>query len=181
MGKYKNILLPTLVLMVISVLIAALLAFTYNATGVGNLGTGLNDEELVEFAYVIPNAEKLEQVDYTSEEKDLLGVYTDADKTGVALHIQTAGYGGKSKPIEAVVGLDADGVITGVAIASCQETPGLGTKIENPDYLAGYIGVSGSAQGVDTITSATISSKALRNGVDFALAQFEQVKEEVLG
>lgn len=96
------------------------------------------------------------------------------------MHIQTAGYAGKSKPIEALVGFDQDGTIVNVMIVSCQETPGLGTKIEDAEYLKGYQGVSGSADSVDTITGATISSKALRNGVNFALGMFEEVKGEVL-
>lgn len=179
MGKYKNIILPTFVLTFISALIALLLAFTYNATGVGNLGTGLSDEEMIEFATVIPNCEKLSQIDYNSQEKDLLGIYSDENKSAIALHVKVTGYGGKSKPIEALIGLDKGGTITGVTIVACQETPGLGTKIQNLDYLKNYIGVSESSQDVDTITSATISSKALKDGVQFALDQFDTVKGEV--
>lgn len=181
MGKYKNIIIPTVVLTVIAGLVAALLAFTYEATGVGNLGTGLTEEELEEYApVVLPDSEgTLALYDYTGGEADLLGVYVNESKDGVALHIQTAGYAGKSKPIEALIGLNQDGEIQGVAIVSCQETPGLGTKIQDEAYLKNYQGASGSADSVDTITSATISSKALRDGVNFALKEFEKLKGEV--
>ncbi|MGI5959076.1 MAG: FMN-binding protein [Massiliimalia sp.] len=180
MEKWKSIGVPTLVLTVISCLIAALLAVTYNVTGIANLGTGLSEDELKEYAPVLENCQQLTQAEYESEQKDLLGVYVNEDKTQFAMHIQTAGYAGKSKPIEALVGFDQDGTIVNVMIVSCQETPGLGTKIEDAEYLKGYQGVSGSADGVDTITGATISSKALRNGVNFALGMFEEVKGEVL-
>lgn len=183
MGKYKNIIIPTIVLTVIAGLVAALLAFTYQVTGVGNLGTGLTEEELVEYAPVVfPESDgALSLYEYDSQEADLLGVYVNENKDGVALHIQTAGYSGKSKPIEALVGLNQDGEIQGIAIVSCQETPGLGTKIQDEEYLKNYQGISGSADSVDTITSATISSKALRDGVNFALQEFEKLKGEVFG
>lgn len=180
MNHMKSIVLPTVVLTVISCFIAALLAFTYHMTGIANLGSGLSDEELEEFATVFTDCKRLSQVDYTSEEKDLLGVYTNEDQSQIALHIQTAGYAGKSKPIEALIGFSQDGTIETVLIISCQETPGLGTKIQNPEYLKNYQGIRDSANHVDTITSATISSKALRNGVNFALEIFEKVKGEVL-
>lgn len=179
MKNIKNIIIPTIVLSIVSALIAVLLALTYNLTGVGNLGTGLTDDELVEFANVIPNCKQLQLIEYTSEEKDLLGAYTNEDKENLVLHIKTAGYAGKSKPIEALIGFNDDGSITNVKVISCQETPGLGTKIEDEKYLSKYIGVKETASKVDTITSATISSKALRNGVDFALKQFEIVKEAI--
>lgn len=180
MAKIKDIVIPTLVLTIISVLIAALLAFTYNATGVGNIVPGLSDEECETLApVVIPDAKKLVRIDYQTDEKDLLGVYQDEEGTGVALHIQAIGYGGKGSPIEALIGFDSEGTILGVTIVSCQETPGLGTRIEDPEYLQNYVGVSGSADSVDTITSATISSTALRSGVNYALEQFELIKGEV--
>lgn len=180
MKNMKNIIIPTVVLAIISTSIALLLALTYNLTGVGNIGTGLSNEELLEFASVIPNCEKLQSVDYKSQEKDLLGVYTNENKENLVLHIQTAGYGGKSSPIEALVGFNDDGTISSVKIVACPETPGLGTKIQDETYLENYVGISGNTDSVDTITSATISSTALKRGVDFALSQYEIVKGEVL-
>lgn len=180
MGSIKNILLPTLVLTIIAALVSGLLAFTYHATGVGELGTGLSEEELVEFSPVLDGCQKLVQADYQSDEKDLLGVYLNEDASAFALHIQTAGYAGKSKPIEALIGFSEDGTIQNVFIVASQETPGLGTKVNDTEYLKNYQGINGSADGVDTITGATISSKALRSGVNFALQMFEQVKGEVL-
>lgn len=180
MKKYKDIIVPTFVLTLIAALIAGLLAVTYNLTGIANLGTGLSEDELAKYApIVLPEASKLEPMELATEEKDLLGVYLADDKSGAALHIQVAGYAGKSKPIEALVGLDKDGVVQGITVISCQETPGLGSKIQNEDYLKNYQGISGSADEVDTITSATISSTALKNGVNFALELFEEMKGEI--
>lgn len=180
MQKYKNIIIPTCVLTLIACLVAALLAFTYNATGIANLGTGISEEDLAKNApIVLPGSTTLTKADYTPTDENLVAVYLNEDKTGMAMHIKTTGYAGKSKPIEVLVGLNKDGQIQGITIVACQETPGLGTKIENPEYLQNFVGISGTAQDVDTITSATISSVALRNGVDFALNQFEQIKGDI--
>ena len=134
------------------IVMVALLAFTYEVTGVGDLGTGLTQEELAEYApVVLPESDGAIQLyEYDGGEADLLGVYVNDSKDGVALHIQTVGYGGKSKPIEALIGLNQNGEIQGIAIVSSQETPGLGTKIEDEEYLKKYQGISGSADSVDT-------------------------------
>lgn len=180
MAKYKNIIVPTLTLTIISVLVAVLLAVTYQATGVGNIQPGLSDEECAEFAgKVIPGASKLAQVPYESENADLLGVYKNENGDELALLVQAVGYAGKDTPVQILVGFDQEGVTTGVAIVSSGETPGLGTKIEDEEYLQQYVGLSGSADGVDTITGATFSSTALRDGVNLAMSEFEAVKEEV--
>lgn len=175
----KQIVLPTLVLTLIAALIAGLLSFTYEATGIANIDTGLKPEQLAELQpVVLPDGGALEKAEVSVEDSSLIAVYTDGS-TGAALHIKAVGYAGKSSPIEALVGISKDGSITGISITTCPETPGLGTKIEKPDYLKNYVGVSGSALEVDTITSATISSSALRSGVDHALQLFEQIKGEV--
>ena len=180
MGKYKNIIVPTLTLTIISVLVALLLAVTYQATGVGNIQPGLSDEECAELAgKVIPGASKLAQVPYESDDPDLLGVYQNESGEELALLVQAVGYAGKNTPIEILVGIDPEGTVTGVTVVSSGETPGLGTKIEDEEYLQSYVGISGSADGVDTITGATFSSTGLRDGVNFALSEFEKVKEAV--
>ncbi len=179
MNIVKQIILPTVVLMIIAGLISGVLAFTYEATGIAHIDTGLTTEQLAELQpTVLPEGGTLTKVETTLEDPSLIAVYSDGSN-GVALHISTIGYAGKSSPIEALVGIAADGTVTGVAVTASAETPGLGTKIEAPDYLAAFVGVSGTAESVDTITSATISSKALRDGVTAALQLFEQIKGEV--
>ncbi len=65
------------------------------------------------------------------------------------------------------------------------ETPGLGTKIENPDFIAKYIGKSKTVAltkdggEIDGITGATISSRAFTAGVNKAFEIFEQIKGDL--
>lgn len=93
--------------------------------------------------------------------------------TGIVFRVFPQGYGG---PIPITVGLDLDGKVTGVRVASAaeglKETPGLGVKITEPEFKDQFIGKCGSAVQlkndggeIDAITAATISSRAVCNGV----------------
>ncbi|MFZ2540051.1 MAG: FMN-binding protein [Oscillospiraceae bacterium] len=181
---YKDIIKPTLVLIIICVVVAGLLAVTYNVTGIGELGNGLSQDELSDYApQTMPTATKLVFAKVSVENESLLGVYKDEGGAGVAIHIVTKGYGGDLKML---VGIDNAGAITGISITESKETPGLGTKATNPNYLSKFIGKTGSvnvqkdgAGDVDAIGSATISSKAVGAGVNTAFEMYELVKGEL--
>lgn len=67
---------------------------------------------------------------------------------------------GYSSTIKAVVGILADGRIKEVKILEQNETPGIGSKIIETDFLNRFKGKS-EGDKIDTITGATISSKSL--------------------
>ena len=61
-------------------------------------------------------------------------------------------------------------------IDSSTETPGMGSKVSDPDFLSNFIG-KGSEKleltDIDAVTGATISSKAALNAVDLAIEAFQ--------
>ena len=59
----------------------------------------------------------------------------------MALFAETQGYGGT---IRLLLGIDAQGVLTGVRVLSHSETPGLGDKIQTnkSDWILGFAGLS---------------------------------------
>lgn len=88
---------------------------------------------------------------------------------GYAVSVISSGFGGD---IEMLVGIGAGGKIAGVQILSLSETPGVGSRVNDPDYLSGYCGKSGALvlkQDVDAVSGATISSRAVLAGVNAAL------------
>jgi len=100
-------------------------------------------------------------------------VDSSGNDIGIVFRVFPQGYGG---PIPITVGLDFDGKITGVRIASAaeglKETPGLGVKITEPDFRKQFIDkcapeVRLRADGgeIDAITAATISSRAVTEGI----------------
>lgn len=99
-------------------------------------------------------------------------IYTikDGEATiGYAFLAIGKGYGGD---INILVGLEDKTTIKGITIITQNETPGLGTKItdsEFTDMFAGAaiddIGLTRDGGGIDAITGATISSRAVVDAV----------------
>ena len=70
----------------------------------------------------------------------------------------------------------ADGTLSGIRIGSNSETAGLGARIVEPDFYEQYAGQTppiNLGEQVQAITGATISSRAVTNGVNLA---FEAVQ-----
>lgn len=106
---------------------------------------------------------------------------------GVAFPVSSGeGYAGT---IEALVGVDPAGTVTGVAILAHAETPGLGAKFTDPDYLAQFRGktlegakwaVAKDGGDFDQITGATITPRALIKAIRGGLEGFEKNRTRVL-
>lgn len=94
---------------------------------------------------------------------------------GKTISVSPKGYGG---PIEMLLGIDDQGKVTGVKIMNHRETPGLGANIAKPEFLKQFVGKSAGdplepKKDIDAITGATISSRAVCQGVKNALEKFQ--------
>lgn len=100
------------------------------------------------------------------------GKYTilnGATTIGQARMLQAGGYGGA---IDILIGIEPDGRLRGIRIISQQETPGLGAKIVDSQFLDQFVGLSVNelnlsrdGGSVDAITGATISTRAVVDAV----------------
>lgn len=128
-------------------------------------------------------AEKLK--DFTPSESGVKidSVYT-ADNGGyVVSAVCSEGYGGD---IEIMAGIDSEYKIKQVKIMSLSETPGLGAKAQNADFITQYNGLEGkisvvknqtpSGNEIQAISGATITSKAVTKAVNASLEAAEYVK-----
>ena len=94
---------------------------------------------------------------------------------GYALKIVASGSQGN---IEMMVGVDAEGTVTGVSIVKNSETSGIGSKVMSNEngVLDQFIGKSAAdgtlsvGKNVDAISGATVSSRGVTTGVNAALA-----------
>lgn len=104
----------------------------------------------------------------------------DGQGAGYVLKVVASGSQGN---IEMMVGVDGDGVVTGVSIVDNSETAGIGSKIMENEPLASGTGVldqfagKSAADGtlavgtnVEAITGATVSTRGVTTGVNAALA-----------
>lgn len=183
----KTIIKPTLVLTLISAVIAGLLAFTYNVAGIADLGKSISPDELKEYQQsVSPAATNLVFAkEAVVEDQAFLGAYKDEGGNGGAIHIVADGYGGK-QTMKLLVGFDNDGVITGSYVIENAETPGLGSKALTTEFLGNFVGktkdnisVAKSGADIDAVAGATISSASVGDAFLKASELFETVKGDL--
>ncbi|HPF88805.1 MAG TPA: RnfABCDGE type electron transport complex subunit G [Candidatus Limiplasma sp.] len=101
----------------------------------------------------------------------------NGETIGYVLQNTVSGYGG---PIEIIMGIDLDGVVTGMSVGGSDfsETAGLGTQVKEPEFTGQFIGLSEEPTlngNVDTISGATISSTAVIKGVIECYQQWEAI------
>ena len=105
-------------------------------------------------------------------------VTSGGDILGYAASVSPLGFGGA---LDMMVGVNSDGTIAGMKIVSHSETPGLGSRVDDPDYLSQYTGKSGTlslGNGIDAITGSTISSKAVLEAANRALSAYSRIFTE---
>ncbi len=91
---------------------------------------------------------------------------------GYCVEVQSQGFNGI---ITMEVCVNLNGQVTGVAVTSHKEAPGVGTRAMTPEALSRYVGMSGTirssgSNSVDAVAGATVTSDAITAGVNRALA-----------
>lgn len=135
---------------------------------------------------VLPVADTFEAVQAKGVAEAYIGKDSDGNTVGYCFKTEPNGFGGK---ITIMVGIAADGKVSGVKITNLTETPGLGARATDESWLSqfsrkdGEISVvkAGSAKGneINAISGATITSKAVSQGVSSAInAAKELMKRE---
>lgn len=120
---------------------------------------------------VMPDASSFTELDVDTTGTIVKAAY-DAGGAGYVIQVGPSGFGGE---IDMVVGVSLDGTVTGVAIVNMVETSGLGDNAKNEAYRAQYTGGAGpfsvdkDGGEIDALTGATVTSRAVTNGVNAAL------------
>ena len=117
--------------------------------------------------------EGIEAINVTKDgaDNELYLIVKDGKAFGYCAEITATGFGGD---IKMMVGVDGEKKVCGTYIVTMSETPGLGARAkEEPWFLEQFTGKSGTIEvgnGVDALSGATITSKAVAKGVNDALA-----------
>ncbi|NLG93227.1 MAG: FMN-binding protein, partial [Clostridiales bacterium] len=98
----------------------------------------------------------------------------------------TKSYGGD---LNVMTGIDKNGKVTGVVLLTIKDTPGLGLNAQNESFRNQYLqdvpekgfelvktGNAGKGQ-INAMPGATITSKAVTECVNEAVAQYQKIKE----
>jgi len=166
-----------LILGVICMVATLVLAATYGITK-PKIDEQLAMEEQEALKAIITQAD-------TFSAKTLDGIeYFEAVKgeriVGYCLKVTSSGYNGY---IRMIAGIDTSGVIKGVRVLEQYETPGLGARINEIKrgeseswFLRQFAGKTADTitvkKDIDAITGATISSKAVADGVSNTVKEF---------
>ncbi len=97
------------------------------------------------------------------------------------IHVVADGYA--KDGINILVGIDENGVLSGISFISLAETPGLGTKIRDKASFVdnNFIGIMEAPEEIDSISGATFSSKGMKNAIEIAMNAYNNNKEAILG
>jgi len=170
----RDIIKPALIAMVVLMVIASAAAGVYRQFAEPEEETGISADSKAAAAKLLgtDDIQLTENGEYTDS---IQGIWSSGNGK-YAVDLLTKGYGGE---INLLVGIGSEGSISGIKVISHSETEGLGSKVLEDSYLDNFTGLKSAAEisGVDAITSATISSEAVKKGIVTALEAVEEGRD----
>ena len=169
----KGVLKPAIILLLICGVAAGLLGVVASVTA----GPIAYQNELATtnaLAEVLPEGKSFDPIEMTDDLKTgtVASAYdakNDAGETiGYVVEVTPSGFGGT---IDIMVGVDLEGKVTGISILSMSESPGLGANASQESFRSQFVGLSApiavtkDGGTIVALTSATITSRAVSNGV----------------
>lgn len=179
-----SVLKTAAILFVIGFACTLILAFCNSLTA-GKIAALSAKKEQEAMISALPDAESFDEVKIGSDsgvDAVFAGTNSANEIVGYCVKVAPIGYGGE---ISMIVGIKADGTVSGVDIISMSETAGLGAKAKNEEFRDMYKGKSGeitvkksgtpSDKEISAISGATVTSKAVTSGVNAALTAVDEI------
>lgn len=179
------------ILTLVSIISAWALSTTYNITK-PIIDLKRHQKKVEALALVLPpfdNQPDKEIIKLPTEKGEIVEFYVgkkNGQPTGIAFRKKAVGYGGN---IVLMIGVTPEGKIYGLQVMEQNETPGLGAKISQPNFLKQFKNkdltsarweVKKMGGDFDQITAATVSSRAITKGIKEGLSFFQNNKEKIL-
>lgn len=158
-----------MILSVVTILVAAIVLFaaSWGLNGIANANA--QQAHLTMLKTLLPGSETFVVEPYAGEDEIIRSVHKGDN--GFVIETVTQGY---ADEITMLVGVSNEGKVTGLVVQSMSETMGLGSKaLNDQDFLSQFLNTSGDAvigEGVDAISGATVTSKAVARCVNSAAA-----------
>lgn len=174
-GSFLSILRLSVTLLVITAVVAAGLAGV-NAITADRIAAINAEKTQKAIAQVLPNAGALTELTPSQDWDDAVQA-VHSGSNGYAVEVTPVGFGGD---ISMMVGIGTDGTVLGISIVKHTETAGLGaiaaadnTKGEafrvQFENASGTVAVTKDGGTIDAISGATVTSRAVADGVNIAL------------
>lgn len=161
----------TLTLFLITAVVAGLLGLV-NFITADKIAAG-NAEKAANAKSAVLPADSYEDI---AQFNDPSGLITGLWKAGDDGYVAECVVGGSQGDIDLMVGVRADGTVSGVSIIKQTETAGLGAKATQPEFTEQFIGTAGEVLvtkdggQIEALTGATITSRAVCKAVSAATA-----------
>ncbi len=132
---------------------------------------------------LLPEATAFEKIEneFGGNVVDVYTAQNGSDLVGYIITTKTKGYGGV---FDVITGIKVDGTVSGVKLGTLNETPGLGAKAADALFIDQFDSIStdkeafvsknatGAESEIVAISGATITSDAVTNGVNEAIALY---------
>ena len=150
-----------------SVLLAGLVLVLAGAALAPTAAANAAAEQQEMLETLLPGGGTFTQEVYDGEDANITALWKG--QGGYVVETTVDGYAG---PIRQWTGVSDDGSVTGLVVRDLEETFGLGRGVlTDIPFLAQFIGTTGEAEigdGVDAISGATVTSRAIARGVSSA-------------
>ena len=178
---------PTIVLSAVTTIISALLIVAHNLTYVDTSGI-ITEKMLQKCTSLMGEAEYSIVSDwkaygYAIDKPDSISKLIVGSNGKLAFEIIANGY--NKGGLDLLVSMTADGAVDGIEVVSITETPGLGTNVNNADFLSLFGGIDSEAvivkktpaasNEVEAVTGATYSSKGVAAAVNTAIKTYAEM------
>jgi len=177
----KQIIRLSLILLVITAISAGLLSVVNDVTKVVIQEKAI-EANLVYMKEILPDADEFRVVEDPAvttidSVEEAYEALKSGSTVGYIVKATTKGYGGD---VVVITGINSDSTVAGIRVASQSETPGLGSKITDEGFRSQFEGKSTSNElqlgnDIETISGATVSTKAAMDGANAAIRLFEGV------
>ncbi len=180
----KEILIPTISLFLICTVVTLLLAVTNSITApkIQQLQIETANKTKAQVLSVAKSFSEEKTITLNDATYTYYEGYDDSENlVGYVFTTSAKGYGGD---ISTMVGVKADGTVSGIDFLAISETAGLGMNADTDKFKSQFIGKSGvigvnkytsNDTEIQALTGATITSKAVANAVNLALSLYEEV------
>lgn len=195
MGKLKMF-QPALLLTVLCLIVTLMLAATYEITK-DPIARQQEEAALMQKQEIFPDGKEFTGIALSEAQveimtaKDIAAVEistakdADGKVIGYVFVTSSRGYAGN---VVATTGIDTEGKVIMITAAAADETPGLGKRVEEKGFQAQFsnldtkvltsVSAGSDTHKIDSISGATISSRAASSAVNKAMGAYSYLLEE---
>lgn len=161
-------------------LVAAFVLAGVNAITKEKIAEAEKTSNIQAMKVLFPEADEFKEINDSINEG-----FKEGQSLGFCVNVSPKGYGGE---IKLLVGIDNENKVTGIEVLSHSETPGLGAKSTGESFKSQFKGKetdlsvvktqTKNSNEVQAITGATVTSRAIADGIREANDMIKEIKGE---